>query len=108
MSESTFLFVVLIGAVVLTVALWLLYRMIMHPSAVHLPDPDEAVIILDGANEMEVAVMRSKLDVHGIRSFVKNDLSRAGEGAVLPWGWRLLVRYADVDEARLVLGLDNE
>ncbi len=108
MSESTFLLVVVGGAVALAVALRLLYWMIMRPSEDHPPGPDEAVIIVDGANEMEVAVMRSKLDVHGIRSFTKNDLSRAAEGAVLPWGWKLLVRYADVDEARRILELDSE
>lgn len=79
----------------------------MRPSQDPAPGPDDTVIILDGANEMEVAVMRSKLDVHRIRSFTKNDISQPDLGRLPTWGWKLFVRYADVDEARRVLGLDD-
>lgn len=57
--DPTFALVVPAGALAVAVGLLLLYRMIMRPSQDPVPGPDDTVIILDGANEMEVAVIRS-------------------------------------------------
>jgi hypothetical protein len=70
-----------------------------------LPDDDEPVAIANGS-EVEGEILASKLGVAGIRAMTRNP------SAVPPYrnpmfGWELLVRYADHEEARRTLDLDQ-
>jgi hypothetical protein len=68
------------------------------------PDDDEPVAIANGG-EVEMEILASKLDSAGIKAMTRNPT------AVPPYrnpmyGWELLVRYADHEEARGILDLD--
>ena len=98
--------ILLFGAAIVATVLALawIYRSSSRAPAV--PDDDEPVAIVNGG-EVEVAIMASKLEASGVRAFTRNP------GGVYPYrsplyGWEVLVRYADVDEARAVLELDGE
>lgn len=102
--------VVIGSAAGIVAVLAVLYRLILRPRAgvEREPDPDETVILVDGATDMEIAVLRSKLETNGIASFAKNDIALANLGRIPPYGWMLFVRYGDVAAARRVLRLDDE
>jgi hypothetical protein len=95
------LFIAAIFAIVVAFA-WV-YRWSSRESPT--PDDDQPVAIANGG-EVEVEILASKLDSAGIKTMTRNP------NAVPPYrspmfGWELLVRYADVDDARRVLDLDE-
>jgi hypothetical protein len=106
MDASTFLVVVLMGAIVLFLSLVFVYRLIMVvPLASTLePDEREPVAILDGLGEMEAEILRSRLEIAGIPAFKRNSHIAPTIEYIPPFGWEVLIRYGDRFDAERCLG----
>ena len=68
-------------------------------------DDDDPVVIAEPAGELEAQMLRSKLEAHGIRSYIRNSDGPTMPGGVPPalLGWEVLVRSADAEEAEALL-----
>ena len=102
MSEFVILAVITAIVVMLLIG-WLLHSA-TRPAEVN-DDPDEPVVIAGPGAHMEIEVMHAKLDAMGIPSYVRNRSGPIMPGGVSPqlWGWEVLVRSRDVDEAEEIL-----
>ncbi len=68
-------------------------------------DPDEPVVVAGPGAHMEIEVMRAKLDALGMPAYVRNRQGPFMPGGVSPqlWGWEVLVRRRDAEEAEAIL-----
>jgi hypothetical protein len=96
------LFVVAASVIVLAV-FWLL----RSSSRDDAPPPEDEPVVIAGGSEVEMSIMGATLDAAGIRSFTRNPSGVYPYRSPL-YGWELLVRYGDHQEARRVLGLDED
>jgi hypothetical protein len=96
------LFSLLLTVVVVVGIAWVL-RGALHPTSEEV-DPDEPVVVGGPGAELQIEMLRSKLDALGIDAFTRNRMGRILEGFPANFaGWEVLVRNSDADEARAIL-----
>jgi hypothetical protein len=101
MSDATFGWL-LFGGVVATV-IGLIWAFRSSSGRSRMPDDDEPVAIATGG-EGEIAIMVGKLEQSGIKALARNRYVTPYDNPM--YGWELLVRHADHEEARRILNLD--
>jgi hypothetical protein len=100
-------------AVVLIAGGWWILRSATRGSTVEDADldPDEPVVVSRGGSEMEIETLRAKLEAFGIDAYTRNRSGRIMPGGVPPvlFGWEVLVRRSDLEQAEAILsGIEEQ